>query len=520
MISRIGSDFDVVLITAEYYDDHPFSPAGVIARVLDFKGYSVGIIEKPTTPEDFVRLGRPRLFFGVTSGSIDSMLNNYTPLKKERAEDKFNRASEMPNRAVIVYCNGIKKSFKDVPIVIGGIEASLRRFTHYDYWDNKLRRSIMYDSRADLIVYGNGEKQVLEIAGRLDRGKDLSAIPGTCEISKTMPENFELLPSNKQVASDKEAFCRMQTSFSNHRNLAQEYDHNYLLQHKSPEYTSDDLDWIYSLKFTRKMHPESHLKMARFSVVTHRGCIGACSFCSISLHQGDHIISRSGKNILQEIEKLTRHPDFRGKIDDLGGPSANMYGMDCEKKCGKSCLNCKSLDVSHTRLITLMKKARSITGVKKIFVRSGVRYDLAVKSEDYVRELTRHHVSGTLKIAPEHFSKKVLQLMNKDHKGFEEFQKMFNRFNPRKGHTLRYYLMIGHPGDDLREVEYLCRQIEGLENVENFQLFTPTPMSVSTCMYWTGFNPYTMNPVKVVYDYHMKKQMKRRMLKAIDKSVQ
>ncbi|HDH28880.1 MAG TPA: YgiQ family radical SAM protein [Euryarchaeota archaeon] len=520
MISRSGSDFDVVLITAEYYDDHPLSPAGVIARVLDSKGYSVGIIEKPKSDEDFARLGRPRLFFGVTSGSIDSMLNNYTPLKKERAADEFSRASAMPNRAVIVYCNGIKKSFKDTPIVLGGIEASLRRFAHYDYWDNNLRRSIMYDSRADLLVYGNGEKQVLEIADRISRGEDTSKIPGTCEISKTLPEGYKLLPSFTEVVADKTAFCKMQTGFSNQHNLAQEYNNNYLLQHKSPVYTPDDLDWIYSLNFTRTLHPESHLKMARFSVVTHRGCIGACSFCSISLHQGGYIISRSEKSILEEIEKLTAHPDFRGKIDDLGGPSANMYGMDCEKRCGKSCLDCKSLDRSHKRLIALMKKARSIKGVKKIFVRSGIRYDLAVESEEYVRELTRHHVSGTLKIAPEHFSKKVLKLMNKDRPGLEEFQKMFNRFNPKSGQSLRYYLMIGHPGDDLREVEYLCQRIEGLENVEHFQLFTPTPMSVSSCMYWTGLNPYTLKPVKVVYDYHMKKQLKRRMLKAIEKSKQ
>ena len=518
MISRTGSGFDVILISAEYYDDHPLSPVGVIAKVLDAKGFKVGIIEKPMSKEDFAKLGAPELFFGVTSGSIDSMLNNYTPLKKHRLEDKYSRVTGMPDRAVIVYCNGIKKQFKNVPIVLGGIEASLRRFAHYDYWDNDLRRSIMYDSRARLLVYGNGEKQILEIATRLKKGEDVSGIQGTCEISRSLPLGFEVLPSFKEVMEDKVKFCKMQAAFSNYKDLAQEYDNNYLLQHRYPEYTSRDLDWIYGLRYSRRLHSESFLKMAKFSVVTHRGCIGECNFCSLALHQGSNIISRSEESILREIKELARHPDFKGYIDDLGGPSANMYGMDCEKRCGGRCIECKSLDVSHKRLINLLRKARMIDGVEKIFVRSGIRYDLAIESEEYVRELSEHHVSGMLKIAPEHFSKKVLKLMNKDSDRFDEFVSMFDKINKNTGQSLRFYLMIGHPGDDEDGVRLLCSKISGLANVEQFQLFTPTPMSVSSCMYWTGLDPFTLKPVKVVYDYNTKKKMKRLMLEAIQES--
>lgn len=518
MISRTGSGFDVILVSAEYYDDHPLSPVGVIAKVLEAKGYKVGIIEKPMFEKDYSKLGAPKLFFGVTSGSIDSMLNNYTPLKKPREEDRYNRVTGMPDRALIVYCNGIKKQFKDVPIVLGGIEASLRRFAHFDYWDNYVRRSIMFDSRARLLVYGNGEKQVMEIAARLSKGRDISGIPGTCEISKELPKGFEVVPSFKEVKSDKIKFCKMQVAFSNYKDLAQEYDNNYLLQHRYPEYTAADLDWIYGLRYTRRLHPESLLKMARFSVVTHRGCIGECNFCSLSLHQGNRIISRSEESILHEIESLTKHPDFKGFIDDLGGPSANMYGMDCHTKCGDKCIGCESLNLSHGRLIELLRNARNIPGVNKIYVRSGIRYDLAIESKQYLRELSEYHISGTLKIAPEHYSKKVLKLMNKDSDRLDEFVGAFEKVNKKTNQSLRYYFMICHPGDDETETEALCRKVEKLKNVEQFQLFTPTPMSMSTCMYWTGMDPYTLKPIKVVYDYTTKKKMKRMMLEAIQHS--
>lgn len=518
MIAKKGSDFDIILLTAEYYDDHPLSPAGVIARVLDARGFSVGIIEKPETKEDFKRLGSPGLFFGVASGSIDSMLNNYTPLKRKRQEDKYSSVTMMPDRAVIVYCNRIKEYFKPSMIVIGGIESSLRRFVHYDYWDNDIRRSILFDSRADILVYGSGEKQVIDIAERLKNGKNINGIHGTCIKSRDVPPSFEMLPSFKEVKEDKIKFCQMQVAFSNCKNLAQEYDNNYVLQYQYPTYTTEYLDWIYSLGYTRKLHPDSLLKMAKFSVVTHRGCIGRCNFCSIAPHQGDKIISRSEKNILEEIKKLTKHPEFKGYIDDLGGPSANMYGMDCENKCDKWCMSCAALDRSHDRLISLLRKARAVPGIKKIFVRSGIRYDLAINSEVYIKELSEHHISGSLKIAPEHFSPEVLKLMNKDNSRFDEFVELFNSLNRDKNQFLRYYLMIGHPGDCEVQVKVLSKKVKQLLNIEQFQFFTPTPMSISSCMYWTGLNPFILEKVKVVYDYNTKKKMKRILLGDIYKS--
>ncbi|MFH0870427.1 MAG: YgiQ family radical SAM protein [archaeon] len=519
---KTGKDFDIILFTAEYYDDHPLSPAGMIARVLDAKGFNVGIIEKPKSKEDFLKLGAPRLCFCVTSGSIDSMLNNYTPLKKKRGEDEHSSVNEMPDRAVIFYCNKIREYFKEhyrqaggsAKIAIGGIEASLRRFAHYDYWDNWVRRSILLDSRADILVFGNGEKQIIEIAERLSSGNDLRGIKGTCILSRELDEGFELLPSSKEAMDDKKKFCKMQIMFSNSKRLAQAYDNNFVLQYEYPEYTTEYLDWIYSLPFTRKLHPESLLKMARFSIVTHRGCVGNCNFCSISLHQGDKIISRSEENILNEIRRLTKHPDFKGLIDDLGGPSANMYGMDCSSKaeCRKQCLRCGTLDKSHSKLLSLMRKARSIPGVKKIFVRSGIRYDLALESKEYIRELSEHHISGCLKIAPEHLSPDVLKLMNKDNSRFNEFIALFSGMNKKSNQSLRYYIMIGHPGDDEKEVMLLKERMKDLDNLEQFQLFTPTPMTVSTCMYHTGMNPFTLEKVKVVYDYNTKKKMKRILL--------
>ncbi len=501
MISKEGKDFDVILITGEYYDDHPLSPAGVIARVLEDKGCSVGIIEKPLKNEDFLKLGHPKMFFAVTSGSIDSMVNNYTPLKKKRGEDKYSKTLAMPDRAVIVYCNKIKENFKNakIPIVIGGTEAALRRFLHYDYWSNSLRKSILLDSRADIIVYGSGEKQIAEIVDRVRHNKELKGIAGTCVLSKEVDSSFEILPSFKEASEDKIKFCIMQRMFSNNKNLAQEYDNNYVLQYKAPLYTSKDLDWIYSLPYTRKLNKDSLLKMARFSVVTHRGCLGRCSFCSITLTQGDKIVSRSEKNILDEIKKITKLPGFNGYIEDMGGPSANMYGMDFEN--GK-------IDVSHKRVIHLMREARKINGIKKIFVRSGIRYDLALNSKEYIDELSKYHVSGRLKVAPEHMDEEVLALMNKPGRKFKEFVEYYKSINKDKKQSLAYYFMIGHPGDRMEKIEALKKGMESLD-ADSFQLFTPTPMSVSTCMYYTGLNPYTLKPVKVTYDYNTKKKMKR-----------
>lgn len=520
MIAKTGEGFDIILISGEYYDDHPLSPVGVIARVLDAKGYRVGIIEKPETKEQYTCLGAPRLCFGVTSGSIDSMVHNYTPLKRKRMEDEHSDVTQLPDRAVIFYCNKIKQYFKSSIIVIGGIEASLRRFAHYDYWDNNIRRSILLDSRAHMLVYGNGEKQIIEIATRIKQGQELDGIEGTCVLRKTLDSSVEILPAFREVVADKRKFCEMQMQFSNRKNLAQEYTNSYVVQYKYPLYTTKDLDWIYSLGFTRKMHPKSLLKMGRFSVVIHRGCIGACHFCSLSLHQGDMIISRSEENILAEIQQLTKHPGFKGYIDDFVGPSSNMYAMVCMKPsahsspCHGRCIECSQLDKSHARLIALLRKARQINGVKKIFIRSGIRYDLAIESKEYINEISKHHVSGCLKIAPEHFSKTVISLMGKNNSRFDEFLNYYSSINNQRKQALRYYFMIGHPGDSLCEVAFLRDIIKQkhLENIEQFQLFTPTPMTVSTCMYWTGLDPFTGKNIDVVYDYNTKKQLKRIML--------
>jgi len=520
MIAKTGNDFDIILISGEYYDDHPLSPVGVIAKVLDAKGYRVGVIEKPEKKQDYMVLGAPRLFFGVTSGSIDSMVHNYTPLKRKRIEDTHSDATKIPDRAVIFYCNKIKEHFKTSVIVIGGIEASLRRFAHYDYWENKVRRSILLDSRANLLVYGNGEKQIIEIAERLKQGKNLDGIQGTCVLRRELDESFERLPSFTEVVKDTQKFCDMHMKFSNDKNLAQEYTNSYVVQYKYPHYTTKDLDWIYSLHFSRTLHPRSLLKMGRFSVVIHRGCVGACNFCSLSLHQGNRIISRSEESILAEIQQLTKHPGFKGYIDDFVGPSSNMYGMTCTRpststlSCNGTCISCCQIDKTHARLIALLRKARQINGIKKIFIRSGIRYDLALESREYIKEISHHHISGCLKIAPEHFSKRVVGLMGKDNSRFDEFLAYYTAINARKKQGLRYYFMIGHPGDTLNDVMFLRDIIKKkhLENIEQFQVFTPTPMTLSSCMYWTGLNPVTGEKIDVVYDYHTKKKLKRIML--------
>lgn len=517
MIATKGSNFDIILITAEYYDDHPLSPVGMIAKVLDSQGFHVGIIERPKSKEDFTKLGIPKLFFGVGSGIADSMVNNYTPLKKSRTEDHFNRTLDIPDRAVIFYCNKIKEYFKGSKIVIGGIESSLRRFAHYDYWDNAIRKSIIMDSRADILVYGNGEKQVIEIAQRIKEGLDLKGILGTSILSKEIPEGFEVLPSFAEIKDDKKKFMQMNRLISNKKNLAQMYDNNYILQYKFPKYTSTDLDWIYSLNFTRKLHPDSFLKMAKFSVVTHRGCYGACSFCSIALHQGEKIVSRSEENILNEIKTIVKMGDFKGHIDDLGGPSANMYGTDCKVAyhCMKHCMTCPIVNKSHERIINLMKQAREIPGVKKVFVRSGIRYDIACESEEYIKEISLHHTSGNLKIAPEHVSSNVLKLMNKDvNEKLDKFISIHKEINKNTKQGISYYFMIGHPGDNIEETKKLKQKLKEL-NAEAFQVFTPTPMSDSTAMYWTKMD-LEFKPIDVIYDYKTKKEMKRIMLDGND----
>lgn len=524
MIALEGKDFDIILVSGDPYADHPLSPVGVIARVLDAQGYKVGVIARPdwTTTEDFKRLGRPRLFFGVTSGSIDSCLANYSPLLRRREKDAGARyLSGKPDRAVIVYSNRLREAFHDIPIVIGGIEASLRRLAHYDYWENRVRRSILLDSRADLLVYGPGELQVIEVARRLTEGRTLNGIPGTAIIGHDLPPDFEEIPSYEEVASDPDKFLEAQKTLANYKSLAQKHANRYVLQYRAATYTPEILDWIYSLPFSRFIPVDYHeLQMAKFSVVTHRGCLGRCSFCSLSLHQGDRIVSRSEESILQEIRRLASHPDFKGYIDDLGGPTANMYGMDCHDCERGFCLTCPKLDRSHRRLINLMRRARAIPGIKKVFVRSGIRYDLALSSPEYLEELVSHHVSGLLKIAPEHVSPGVLCLMNKSSVPLDEFRRLFQKLSGDKKQHLKYYFMVAHPGTTLKEARELARYLQRLEAqgerpVEGVQIFTPTPMTRSTCMYYTGKDPETGKAVYVPRTFEEKKEQKRLLLSCL-----
>jgi uncharacterized radical SAM protein YgiQ len=528
MIATEGSGFDIILVSGDPYADHPLSPVGVIARVLDARGYRVGVIGSPDwkRDDDFLKLGRPRLFFGVTSGAIDSLLVNYSPLKRDRARDRnVPHVARMPDRAVIVYANKIRELHRGVPIVLGGIEASLRRFAHYDYWDDAVRRSILLDARADVLVFGPGEIQVLKIAKRLCRGEGLDGIPGTCVIRGEPPAGARAIPSFEDVARDKDLFCQAQRLFSNRRLLAQGHANRFVVQYPAPEYKTSDLDWIYGLPFSREI-PEGfpELGMAKFSVVTHRGCIGRCSFCSLALHQGDRIVSRSEASILEEIRRLTKHPDWKGYVDDLGGPTANMYGMDCVSPCPEgACLSCRRLDKSHARLIALMRKARRIPGVRKVFVRSGVRYDLALESREYIEELVKHHTSGLLKIAPEHVSEPVLRLMGKGggRRSLEEFRHVFSEISQRAGRGrwaspqhLKYYFMVAHPGTSEKEARELAAYVRELEMsgekpVEGVQIFTPTPMTRSTCMYYTSKDPETGESVYVPRPYAEKKAQRR-----------
>jgi uncharacterized radical SAM protein YgiQ len=513
MIALEGTGFDVILVSGEPYADHPLSPVGMIARVLDAEGWKVGVIERPDWKgtSDFLKLGRPRLFFGITSGSIDSMLVNYTPLKRERAVDpNAPFVSRMPDRAVIVYANRIRELHKGATIVLGGIEASLRRFAHYDYWGDDVRRSILLDTRADILVYGPGELQAVEIARRLDRGEPLDGIRGTAVVRAEPPAGALVVPSYEEVREDKAKFGAAQKRLTNRKAIAQKHANRYVAQYPAPDWTPADLDRVYGLPFTRRI-PEGfpELGMARFSVQTHRGCVGRCSFCALSLHQGDRIVSRSEASILGEIRRMTRHPEWKGFVDDLGGPTANMYGLDGA-----------SVEAAHRRLIALMRAARRVPGVKKVFVRSGVRYDLALESPEYVRELVRHHTSGLLKIAPEHVSEPVLKLMNKSGglRRLDEFRKLFaEAAKAAKGgrpQHLKYYFMVAHPGTTDKEARELADYVRALERsgekpVEGVQIFTPTPMTRSTCMYHTGLDPITGLPVYVPRPYAEKKAQKR-----------
>lgn len=532
--SRGWDELDIIIVSGDAYVDHPAWAAALLGRFMESKGYRVGIIAQPDWRdlEDITMLGQPRLFFAVSGGNLDSMVSHYTADKNKRREDMYSpggQAGLRPDRPTIVYSNLIRQAYPGVPIVIGGVEASLRRLAHYDYWSDQVRRSILVDSRADLLVYGMGEYQLLEIAKRLHAGQNIAYmhnLRGTCYLTGKLPEAAEEIPSYEQVATDTQAFAAAAHTMLENLNpycsipLAQQHAGRWVVQNPPPEpLTTAQLDEIYDLPFLRRSHPRYDsqggipgLAPVQFSIVTHRGCFGGCSFCSLGMHQGKFIQNRSPGSIVREAEGLTRHADFKGTIPDVGAPSANMYGLKgtnegiCRSCRRPSCLYpsvCKNLIVDHTPSVKLWRRLRKIPGIKHIFVASGLRYDLLLQDRStYLHDLCKYHVSGQLKIAPEHVSERVTHLMNKPGPGeYKRFIEKFKRINRALGKEqyLVPYFISAHPGctlqDTVQLAEFIRDQLQYYP--EQIQNFTPTPMTVSTCMYYTGIDPASGEQVYV-----------------------
>jgi len=532
-----GWDYlDVILITGDAYVDHPAFGAAVIGRVLENIGLKVGIISQPQDQEDYTCLGTPRLFFGITAGNLDSMLSNYTPLKKKRDRDVYSPGGKVglrPDRAIIHYTNKVKKFFKKIPIIIGGIEASLRRFVHYDYWDNKLRRSILFDSKANLLVYGMGEKPIIQVAKDLKNGKsinELQNIRGTCVKIKSPPKNALYLPSYSDLKSENDklidAFLLIHKNSNPYtaKPLVQLQDNLFLLQNLPIlPLKSSELDNIYELPYQYKPHPKYKEEIPAFktvvnSIITHRGCFGDCNFCSLTIHQGKIIQDRSIESVIREIKRISKLDSFHGTISDLGGPSAEMFGLDCKikKYCtDKSCLLpeiCPHLVIDFSKFKLLLNKARKIPGIKHIFISSGFRFDLLLEDKEFLEELLRDHISGQLKIAPEHIIDYItVKMMNKvSSKKFFTFYKQFKEITKMIGKKIFLvpYWMSAHPGTSL---EHQIKLAEFLKKnnlyVKQTQTFTPTPMTASTCMYFTG-KDLNKNKIHVPYTFKEKKLQK------------
>ena len=526
---------DFVLVSGDAYIDHPSFGAAIIARVLMDKGFNVGVIAQPDwhSAEDFRRLGKPKLAFLVTGGNIDSMVNHYTVMKRRRSEDAYTPGGKngaRPDRAVVVYGNRCREAFSDVPVILGGIEASLRRFAHYDYWDDRVRHSILYDACADLIVYGMGEKAILEIAERLQNGErisELTNVRGTCCRAQSMPEDdgAVALPSYTEVSKDKRAYARAflieerEHDAVRGKTLYQQHEKGFVkVNPPMPPLSEAELDSVYALPYTRKPHPVygrqkiPALDEVSFSIASARGCFGGCSFCALTFHQGRVVQARSHNSILGEAKLLTKQPNFCGYIHDVGGPTANFRKPACKKQltlgvcADKQCIGftpCKNLTVDESDYTELLKKLRALPGVKKVFVRSGVRYDYLMydKSPDFLRELAAHHISGQLKVAPEHVSDSVLYYMNKPkHDVFERFRASYEHINKALGldQYLVPYLISSHPGSTLNDAIELAQYLKKNNmHPEQVQDFYPTPGTLSTTMYYTGFDPRTGNAVYV-----------------------
>lgn len=547
-IKALGwEELDVILFSGDAYIDHPSFGIAVMGRILEQQGLKVAIVPQPNWRDDlrdFKKLGKPRLFFGVSAGSMDSMVNHYTANKRLRSNDAYTpegRAGYRPDYATVTYCTILKSLYPDTPIVIGGVEASLRRVTHYDYWSDKLLPSILVDSQADLLVYGMGEKAIVELVQLLQQNipfQQLHDIPQTAFlIDKTANsqstgewESLSLFSHEECIASkiNQAKNFRVIEEHSNSqkagRLLQDVGTKTVIINPPYPTMTEKEIDQTYTLPYTRLPHPRYKGKtipayeMIKHSVTLHRGCFGGCAFCTISAHQGKFIASRSEKSILAEIEKITQMPDFKGYISDIGGPSANMYKMQgidltiCEKCKKPSCIHpkiCKNLDTNHAPLIELYKKVRSIKEVKKAFVGSGIRYDMILhktgnkqtdaSNMEYANELIAHHVSGRLKVAPEHTNDEVLNLMRKpSFEYFETFVKLFNEVN--KQHHLNQqlipYFISSHPGCKQQHMAELAAKTKALDfKLEQVQDFTPTPMTLATEMYYTGIHPYTLEKI-------------------------
>ncbi|VTY08944.1 Ribosomal protein S12 methylthiotransferase RimO [uncultured Prevotella sp.] len=543
---REWGELDVILFSGDAYIDHPAFGVSVIGRVLEAAGYRVAIIPQPDWHgdfRDFKKLGRPRLFFGVSAGAMDSMVNKYTANKRLRSEDAYSpngRHDLRPEYPSIVYSNILRQLYPDVPIVLGGIEASLRRLTHYDYWKDCIRKSVLCDSGADIVIYGMGEKQIISIAQALENGrkiKDIKDIPQTAYLCKEgdIPEgittNDIVLHSheeclyNKKFQAENFKHIEEESNKKHAQRILQKVDSQYIVVNPPyPTMTTEEVDATYDLPYTREPHPKYKGKvipayeMIKFSVNIHRGCFGGCSFCTISAHQGKFIASRSKESILKEVKQVIQMPDFKGYLSDLGGPSANMYGMAgknikaCEHCKRPSCIHpeiCPNLNTDHSKLLDIYRTVDALPGIKKSFIGSGVRYDLLLhnakdektihSTQEYTRELIKNHVSGRLKIAPEHTSDRVLYLMRKpSFKQFYQFKRIFDKIN--KEENLRQqiipYFISSHPGckeEDMAELAVITKDLDF--HLEQVQDFTPTPMTVSTEAWYSGYDPYTLEPV-------------------------
>jgi uncharacterized radical SAM protein YgiQ len=530
---------DIIIVTGDAYIDHPSFGAALIGRYLEAHGFSVGIIAQPDwkSDKDFQKLGKPRLFFAVSAGNMDSMVGNYTSDKKIRRNDMYspgNVAGHRPDRATIVYTSKLKGLFPGVPVVIGGVEASLRRFAHYDFWDDKVRRSLLFDAKADFLSYGMGEKGVVQIARNLRiNSRFLAALKNGTEtlvsgsifntaiIVKDISEYKDalMLPSFEEVAADKKKFAEafklhdIEGRLKKPRIIIQPCQGRYLVVFPPDNLTSKELDALFELPFARAPHPSYHAPIpawdfVKFSTLSHRGCFGGCSFCSIGQHQGKYIVSRSLASIKKEVKDiLMKQPGFTGNILDVGGPTSNMYGMTCTKEGGCtriSCIYpavCQNLDSSLKPSLKLLKEVRQIPGVKKLFIGSGIRYDLALADPEYMDELIQHHVGGQLSIAPEHICEEVLLMMGKPKaKTFLDFQEKFESLSRKHGKQqfLVPYFISSHPGSTLEHsLELALFMKEHHIRVEQVQNFLPTPMTVATCMYYTGLDPFTGKPVHI-----------------------